>query len=326
MYLFRDQILSQVNLEVPRDDNVEGIDISFEMVTPEMASTWLETNSESQRKLNKSIVRQYESQMRKGLWIGDNGESIKFSKDGLIDGQHRLYAIIELNKPVMMMVMRGLVVKDAIKTMDLGKKRSLGDILRIHGVETVPGMNENVLASVASGLYIAKEYMRYTRNDSQSVRIDSSIKVKPTPLELYEFLQSNPVITERFEKLRKYKLATMAKNVSLSPALVAWFLCDVIDETRAEQILLTMQECVPQTAEGKSCAAFKVMQYIQRQKSKNVTINKYEYPGLFLFALDHLMLEKMPSRVYVSSAHLPGQGHEGSVKLKKFFSSLVDIE
>jgi hypothetical protein len=326
MYLYREQMLSSVNLEVPTEDNIDGIDISFEMVTPVMAADWLNTNSDMQRKLNSNIVRQYESQMRKGLWRGDNGEAIKFSKDGLLDGQHRLHAIILLKKPVLMMVIRGLSDNNAIKTMDLGKKRSLGDILKVFGVETIPGMNENVLASVANGLYIAMQYMKVTRKDSISVRIDSTVKVRPTPLELYEFLQNNPQIIKRFEKLRDFKLPTMAKNVSLSPTLVAWFLVDVIDEEISEQILMTMQECVPQTVAGRSCAAFKVLQYIQRQKSKNVTINKHEYPGLWLWAADFMLREKLPSRLHVSSIHMPGQGHEGSVKLKKFFKSLNDLE
>lgn len=326
MYLFRDQMLSSVNIEVPRDDNTQGIDISFEMVTPEMATTWLETNSDLQRKLNLNIVRQYEAQMRKGLWRGDNGESVKFSKDGLLDGQHRLHAIVRLNKPVLMMIMRGISDNNCIKTMDLGKKRSLGDILKVHGVESISGINENTLASIANGLYMAKQYMRVARKDSTSVRIDSFVKVRPTPLELYEFLQNNPLIIQRLGKLEKYKIATMGKNVSLSPAIVAWFLVDVIDENVAEQILLTMQECVPQTSDGKSCAAFKLLQYLQKQKVKNIPINKHELPGLWLWAADHLLREKLPSRLYVSSIHLPGQGHEGSSKLKKFFAKLTDLD
>lgn len=321
-------ILSSVNLPIPFLDEKDGIQISFEMVTPKMAEKWLESNSESQRRLNGNIIRQYESQMRKGLWKGDNGESVKFSKKGLIDGQHRLHAIIKFGKPVMLMIMRGLNEEDLIKTMDLGKKRSLGDILKIHGVETIPGMNENVLASVANGLYIAKDYMKVSRKDSESLRIDSTIKSRPTPLELYDFLERNPEIIKRFDKLNneKYKLATLAKNVPLSPTIVAWFLIDIIDEDVADKIFLTMQECVPQTDDGRSCAAFKLLQYIQRQKSKNVTINKHEFPGLFLWAADHLLLEKLPTRVFVSSSHLPGQGHEGSTKLKKFFASLKDFD
>ena len=319
------QVLAQTELPIPYIDNV-SISISFEMVTPKIAEEWLETNSDSQRNVNANIVRQYEAQMRKGLWKGDNGESVKFSKKGLIDGQHRLHAVIKFGKPVMLMIMRGLNDEDMIKTMDLGKKRSLGDILKIHGVETIPGMNENVLASVANGLYVAKHFMKVSRKDSESVRIDSNVKIRPTPLELYEFLKNNPCISERLEKLTKYKLATMAKNVSLSPTIVAWFLCDVIDEDVANNLILTMQECVPQTSQGKMCPAFKVLQYIQRQKAKNVSIHKHEYPGLFLWACDYILLNKEPSRVYVSNSHLPGQGHEGSVKLKRFFADLNDFE
>ncbi len=64
-------------------------------VTPEMAKKFLESNHENQRKLSKSRVTRYAEEIRNEMWLY-NGESIIISESGrLIDGQHRLAAILE---------------------------------------------------------------------------------------------------------------------------------------------------------------------------------------------------------------------------------------
>lgn len=316
-------VLSTTTLKNPFTRG-KGIEISFEEVTPEMAENWLNTNSKRQRKLNRSLVRQFKNQMEKGLWRADNGEPIKFSKKGLIDGQHRLTAVYEYGKPVILMVMRN--INDKLMTrLDVGKKRSLADIFRIHGLEMPGGLTETTLSSVINGIYVTKEYLSVTRQYSKSSRIDGPIKTKPSPVELYEFVMANPSVMERLSKLESFKLPTVAKNVPLGPNIVGWFICDIIDTDKAKQILMTMQECVPQTDSGRNCSSYKLFQYIQRSRMKKIPINKYEYPGLYLWALDYMMLDRNPTKVMVQGSHLPGQGHEGTKKLVDYFHGLSDI-
>lgn len=57
-------------------------------------------------------------------------------------------------------------------------------------------------------------------------------------------------------------------------------------------------------------------------RAQKVKIHRYEYPGLFLWALDHMLLEKSPSKVIVQQSHMPCQGHEQTRKLKTYLSSL----
>lgn len=100
-------------------------------VTPEMAKEWLKRNV-SNRRLQEATVLLYAGDMKIDEWV-DNGETIKFSGEGdLLDGQHRLHAVIRSGKTVEMLVVRGLARK-AQETMDVGRKRNASDTLMLRG-------------------------------------------------------------------------------------------------------------------------------------------------------------------------------------------------
>lgn len=114
--------------------------IEAKMIGPDEASTLLKANT-SNRPLTRSNVVALASAMTRGEWVL-NGETIIFSPDGtLMQGQHRLHAIIKSGVTVPLLLVRGIQF-DAFSTLDLGRKRSVGDVLNIHGE-----VNANVLAS-----------------------------------------------------------------------------------------------------------------------------------------------------------------------------------
>ncbi|MEQ1735877.1 MAG: hypothetical protein ABL886_05700 [Rhodoglobus sp.] len=97
-------------------------------VTPAVARQWLENNYAGNRKRNEKTVAQYAKDMTSGKWPV-TGEAIKFSKTGdLIDGQHRLAAIVRANVSVTLLVVVG-VESDAYSVLDQGRKRTFGDYL-----------------------------------------------------------------------------------------------------------------------------------------------------------------------------------------------------
>lgn len=316
----KNKALASVSLPRPWGDKSD-ITLSFEEVSPELAQKWLDENHDNQRKIKKNVVAQYVRQMNNGQWLSDNGETVKFTEEGLSDGQHRLHAVIEHGKPVVLMVMRGLK-KEHMTSMDMGSKRTLADILRIHGHEPIKGLSETHLSSLLNSIYIAMDYVKNVKDGVKSTRIDSINKAKPAPLELYDFLLANPQIVDRLERLSEYKIATIAKQAPLSPILIGWFLCDLVDPKAAEAILLTFQDCTPQTKLGRACPSYKLFQYIQKARATKVKIHRFEYPGLFLWALDHMQLGTKPSKVLVQKSHMPGQGHEGSKKITNYMTGL----
>ncbi len=108
------------------------MNIEIVTVTPETAQKWLSTNTENNRKLSKTTVNRYANDMIRGKWLL-TGEAIKFDTDGnLIDGQHRLQAVVASKKTVQMCVVKNLQ-PETMLVIDTGKSRSAGDALNIVG-------------------------------------------------------------------------------------------------------------------------------------------------------------------------------------------------
>ena len=109
--------------------------VSFEMVGPDQAKAWLATNL-SNRRVEKYHVNKLANAMTKGDW-SLNGQTITFNTEGaLIDGQHRLMAVVQSGVAVPMAIVRG-VKPNVITTIDTGKPRSLGDIMGMHGFSSI---------------------------------------------------------------------------------------------------------------------------------------------------------------------------------------------
>lgn len=107
------------------------ITAKVETITPEIAKTMLGENVNN-RRISRDNVNLFAREIRNGEWRF-NGEAIKFGKDGrLLDGQHRLLAVIAADKPLTTLVIRGLE-DETQQTMDSGKTRTLGDVLTLRG-------------------------------------------------------------------------------------------------------------------------------------------------------------------------------------------------
>lgn len=119
------------------------MEITKKLVTPFMAEKWLNDCNLDNRRLNAERVQSYVNDILLGNWLEDTGESIKFDKNQiLLDGQHRLAAIIKSNKSLNLHVITGLE-NSVFKVLDTGKPRGGNDALTIHGVK-----NSSDLASI----------------------------------------------------------------------------------------------------------------------------------------------------------------------------------
>lgn len=125
----------------------------WEKISPTIAEKLLEKNT-SNRALSQLVVDRYAAEMKRGEWDESNGETIKIADDGtIIDGQHRLWAIFESGKTLQFLVVRG-VDKDAFKTIDIGKTRSIGDVVGIAGI---PNANQAVAGAMVILAYRKKK-------------------------------------------------------------------------------------------------------------------------------------------------------------------------
>ncbi len=109
----------------------EGYSIEEVLITPFLATEFLAKNYSSNRPLTQSHVKRLSEAILNGEFI--IGDTIKFNRaDQLIDGQHRLSAIVKANKPVSMLVIRGYDDL-AMSVLDIGTKRSVADIAKLSG-------------------------------------------------------------------------------------------------------------------------------------------------------------------------------------------------
>lgn len=100
-------------------------------VTPELAEFWL-TQNEANRSVRRAIWKAYARDMAAGAWKL-TAEPIKISPSGkLLDGQHRLHAVVESGATVQMFVAYD-VPEDAQAAMDSGSKRTAADALALRG-------------------------------------------------------------------------------------------------------------------------------------------------------------------------------------------------
>lgn len=116
--------------------NQNGLTAVEETITPAKAKILLNNNKRN-RPINERNLQTLVNAIKQ-----DNfhitGESIKVAKNGdLVDGQHRLMAVIKSGMPIKSFVVRG-VDNDAFKYLDTGKKRNAADVLGIEGYKN-PG-------------------------------------------------------------------------------------------------------------------------------------------------------------------------------------------
>lgn len=101
-------------------------------ITPELAEEWLSRNA-GNRRLNTNFVLELAEAIELGQYVY-NGETIKFSKTGvLLDGQNRLTAVTLAKKPVESVVVFGLE-DEARNTVDTGTKRTGAHVLQMASI------------------------------------------------------------------------------------------------------------------------------------------------------------------------------------------------
>jgi len=126
-------------------------------ITPAIAEEYL-TKNDKNRNLSATHVSFLAAQMTAGEWR-DTGDNIKFDTNGkLIDGQHRLAALVQSGMSFDFIVAQGFD-PEVINYLDTGKIRNASDVLRLNG-----HTNTNSLAALVK-LMIAydKGYYADTR-------------------------------------------------------------------------------------------------------------------------------------------------------------------
>lgn len=192
------------------------------VLTPQRAAELLEHNKVN-RPISDSHVSRLERQITQGKWKF-NGDTIKISEDGdVLDGQHRLWAVMGAKKPIDTIVVSG-IARDAFATIDtLRKPRSGSDVLALNGAERY----RNITASALQWL------IRYQRGSISTFR-DPKNRVENSDIE--ESFAAHPGIAQAVERC-------MPLRSMVNPSIIA-FLYYVLtnkNEYLAERMVETLE-------------------------------------------------------------------------------------
>lgn len=190
-----------------RKQSPNGGTPSIERISPDDAKRLLEGNHHN-RNLRMPRVAQLAGAIARGEWEL-NGETIKVAYDGsLIDGQHRLQAIIEADTGIQTVVVRGLPA-EAQDTVDTGRRRRLADVLAIEGYADA--------FAVAAAVNVLHRYR-------SGFRIDYSHSNAPSTQQALDLIAETPEIEDSVKVARR-----VTKRIGGPIGVFAALHCEFLD-------------------------------------------------------------------------------------------------
>jgi hypothetical protein len=153
--------------------NPRGVSVSVELITPRIATALLEANVDN-RKLRESRVAQYADMMKRGLWQLQS-DAIAISETGkLLNGQHRLHALVSAGRELFFLVVRG-VKDETFGTIDAGMTRTVNDLVARAGVVGASHITPvaKILIALDAGINIfnTEEMALITRHDIEEFTV-----------------------------------------------------------------------------------------------------------------------------------------------------------
>lgn len=204
--------------------------MKVQTVTPQEAAMWLDTKNHRNRPISEMTVERYTQEIKAGRWRL-NGDAIRFGvSKNLIDGQHRLKAIVAANKSIETVVMYG-VEDDTFDTIDDGNKRSLADVLAIK--------KEYKPALLSAGVRFLWEYAT-GQIETRDLR-KGQIATKPL---LEKTLDKHPGLRQSTKFYSMIKARPGGLLVPAGKAIGLHYLFSLVDETKADKFFDILQSGV----------------------------------------------------------------------------------
>jgi hypothetical protein len=119
---------TSTDLKILNHPDLPGVEIYLTYITPKMATEFLADNHKGQRNINRDVVARYAEDMTAGFWLF-SGAAVLFDKENqVIDGQHRLTAIVETGQAQLTLIVAGLDTS-VLHAIDAGRKKTYGTLL-----------------------------------------------------------------------------------------------------------------------------------------------------------------------------------------------------
>lgn len=229
-------------------------------ITPAKAKEMLKHNVMN-RSVRDNTVTKYASAMKRDQWVM-NGEAICFDNEGnLLDGQHRLLAVIKADKPIQFLIVRG-IEKHAFSTYNQGKTRSASDVLGIAGYKYTAG--------VAAAVRI---YLHYKNKSTQDLTND----------DVLEFIYSNPSFYEFCTD--HFSLVHNSDNVIRPSMLIG--LGYEMHKKHPNKWPLFFEACVFGVGLRQGDPVYVLRRKVQRAKEMKMSITKTNLGGMLVRAWNY---------------------------------------
>lgn len=222
--------------QVLTDDRLPGVEVFFELLTPELAEYYLSRLPKRQRRQSESTVDRYASDMVSDQWLFI-GDAVRFNtSEELIDGQHRCRAVSETGVPQMTMVVVGLD-PEAIVVFDTGRPRTFAGHLQTEGVP-----NASAVAILTKRVF---DWRRgnYAVPNIGRIPNPPALGVPASPSKLYEtFLSLRDPIQHAVKRGIAAKAGFATKTASPSVLSFAYLLFGILDIERCERFFYELQK------------------------------------------------------------------------------------
>lgn len=227
--------------------------MELEKITPEIAKRYLGNNVRN-RNLKQRLVEQLASDIKGGDFHVTH-QGIAFdAENNLIDGQHRLSAIILADKPVQMYVTRGLH-KEMMNVVDIGSKRTQADVLSIHGYG-----NSTTLSAAG------QVYYSFLNRDLNSL---ANKKRYVNNFKLLEFVKEHPELLKAVEVTHSNKRMKMLGSAGIIAAFYCIFHRN--NKTKAAEFFRVL---VDNHSEKRNHPAVILNEHILRKRAQNVKVTR----------------------------------------------------
>lgn len=214
------------------DDNGNMITVEYVLVTPEIAAYWLTKNITHNRNLTKSNIEDRMSDLENGSYVF-NGTTVKFnSRRELIDGQHRLHAIVKTGISACMLVVKGLG-DEALSTLDQERVRTVAQILDISKRKLVNA--PTVVATQMIRMQGDRDLMKYTTNRAKVAELAWSERATLEPWAAWtkSLLKDSNLTISQYHSLGRNRQKRAIADAPLTALVV------IMIERGADQDLVT---------------------------------------------------------------------------------------
>jgi len=231
------------------------MEVQKKLITPARAVELLQSNVKNRRPKNP-VVLKYARDMASGKWKSDTFELIKISKSGVIlDGQHRLMAVVKSNTPTFFHVVENL--EDSIfDVLDTGSTRNASDVFKINGVS-----NNNVIPSIISFYYTLK---------GGNITKSAQVNYKKTNADLLEIYLENKEFWDELTTQTLFLYRSFSKI--LAPSFIGGFYAFFSDINNDDAKNFMYQLCTGKNVENDAINILR-----SRFVTEKISVNKVSH-------------------------------------------------